>query len=99
MGRWAIHGTVHTVTDCQYCTNSYGCYLNCNHSTSVFKSSSILCATSIEFQANILSCKLLLKDGETVQYGRSEPIIIEIALETLRKGDVGLNAASRAYPL
>jgi hypothetical protein len=46
-----------------------------------------------------LSCKLLLKDGETVQYGRSEPIIIEIALETLRKGDVGLNAASRAYPL
>ena len=26
MDRWAIHGTVHSVTDCQYCTNSAGCF-------------------------------------------------------------------------
>ena len=25
--RWTVHGTVHSVTDCQYCTNSSGCYL------------------------------------------------------------------------
>ena len=25
--RWAVRGTVHSVTDCQYCTNSSGSYL------------------------------------------------------------------------
>jgi len=40
--RWAIHGTVHSVTDCKYCTNSYGCYLNVNDSAPVSVSCSII---------------------------------------------------------
>jgi hypothetical protein len=36
---------------------------------------------------------------EVVKYGRCVPEDIEIALETLRNGDICLNAASHAYPL
>jgi hypothetical protein len=44
-------------------------------------------------------CQLLLKDGEIVQYGRSESKNMEIVLETLTKGGIGLNTPTRAYPL
>jgi hypothetical protein len=39
-----------------------------------------------------------MQDGEIAQYGRSESKNMEIALETLTKGGIGLNAATRAYP-
>ena len=42
--RWAIHGAVHSVTNCQYCTKFSICYLNAKVSTPVFRSSStIIC--------------------------------------------------------
>ena len=40
--RWTIHGTVHSVTNLQYCTKFSICYLNSNVSTPVFMSSSII---------------------------------------------------------
>jgi len=36
---------------------------------------------------------------KVVKYGMCEPKNIEINLEVLRKCDIDLNAASRAYPL
>jgi len=41
MDRWAMHGTGHSVTNCQYCTKLSICYWNANVSTPVFRSSSI----------------------------------------------------------
>ena len=34
-----------------------------------------------------------------VKYGRCDPYYLETALEALRNGDIGLNAASLPYPL
>jgi len=42
MDRWTIHGTVHSLKNCQYCTELSICYLNANVSNPVFKSSSII---------------------------------------------------------
>ena len=42
MDRWAIYGTVRSVTNCQSCTNFSICYLCANVSTLVFMSSSII---------------------------------------------------------
>ena len=42
MDRWAIHGTVHSVTDCKYFTKFSICYLNVNVSRPVFGFSSII---------------------------------------------------------
>jgi len=36
---------------------------------------------------------------KVVKYGRCEPENMKIALEALRNGDIGLSAATRAYPL
>ena len=36
---------------------------------------------------------------EVVKYGRCEPENIEIALEALKNGDIGLSALSLAHPL
>jgi hypothetical protein len=36
---------------------------------------------------------------KVVKYGRCEPDNMEIALEALLNGDIGLNAATRAHPL
>jgi len=36
VSRWAIHGTVHSVTICQYWTKFSICYLNANASTLVY---------------------------------------------------------------
>jgi hypothetical protein len=52
--RCATPGSVHSLTDCQYCTDSSSCYLNVNGSTPVFGLIILLCATSTEFQAKIL---------------------------------------------
>jgi len=40
--RWTIHGTVHSVTEWKYCTNSSGCYLSATFSTPVFTSYSVI---------------------------------------------------------
>jgi len=42
MDRWATHGTVHSVTDCKCCTNSYVYYLNVNDSVPMSISCSII---------------------------------------------------------
>ena len=42
MDRRTIHGTVRSVTDWKYCTNSSGCYLSVTVSTPVFTSYSII---------------------------------------------------------
>jgi len=36
---------------------------------------------------------------EVVKYGKCEPSNVEMAVEALRNGDIGLNAASLPYPL
>ena len=58
LDRWAIHGAVHFVTNCQYCTKFSICYLNDNVSTPVFSPSSIVTCNHTEFQAKILWCKV-----------------------------------------
>jgi len=42
MDQWTIHGTVHFVTDCQYCTKSSGSCINFNGFTLVLTSYSVL---------------------------------------------------------
>jgi hypothetical protein len=42
MDLWAIHGTVHSVTDCRQCTKFSICYLNANVSTPGFTSNPII---------------------------------------------------------
>jgi len=39
---WAIHGTVHSVTDCRQCTKYSICYLNASVSAPVFMSYPII---------------------------------------------------------
>jgi hypothetical protein len=67
-----------------------------------------LCAASTEFRAKILQSGkpseeeifiFCCKTPKFVKYGTYEPQNMEIALEVPTNGDVGLNAASRAYPL
>jgi hypothetical protein len=37
--------------------------------------------------------------SKVVKYGRREPENVERALEAFRNGGIGLNAATRAYPI
>jgi len=63
MDQWAIRGTTHSVTDCQYCTKFPICHLNANDSRPAFRSSIIMCnqqGVSSESFVMQAKCQLLL---------------------------------------
>ena len=103
MDRWAIHGTICSVSEYQYFTILWGCYLNSDVSTPLFIHCSIIVCDRHGVASEMLvvmsdykaiNCSLYCGMSKSVKYGRWEAEDVKRVLEAFQNSDISLNAAS-----